>query len=235
MLTAYLDESGHESAGNMFIAGHVGDGEQWRLFADRWRLALGRRKHLHMNELRWNNPRTKALLDRLGVIPTECGLTRIAGGVKASDYLDLIQGEEEARALKGYYFALTGLVTNLARWVPDHERCELVLEDQRRYRDVAKLIVRDVATSSVARNSWGGFKIAKWSFVPKGSLFLEQADYFAYALLQLYRDKESKKTAWCRSIMGDMNGVGAILTRKQIRFIVTAAHHLQPSSQQRKV
>jgi hypothetical protein len=33
MLTAYLDESGHESAENMFIAGHVGDDEQWRLFA----------------------------------------------------------------------------------------------------------------------------------------------------------------------------------------------------------
>jgi hypothetical protein len=122
--------------------------------------------------------------------------------------MDLIQGEGEARASKGYYFALSGLVINLARWVPDYERCELVLEDQRQYRDVAELIVRDVATSPVTRNSWGRFKIAKWSFVPKGFSFLEQADYFAYALLQLYRDKESKKTAWCRSIMGDMNGLG---------------------------
>lgn len=150
MLTAYLDESGQESAGNMFIAGHVGDDEQWRLFADKWRLALGQRKHLHMHDLRWNNPHTRALLDRLGVIPTQCGLTRVLGGVKASDYTDLIRCERDARALMGYYFSLTALVTNLARWVPDNERLELVLEDQQRYRDVAKLIV-----SHVARYAYG--------------------------------------------------------------------------------
>jgi hypothetical protein len=185
-----------------------------------------------MHDLRWNKPHTRALLDRLGAIPTECGLSRVLGGVKASDYMDLIQGERDARALMGYYFALTGLVTNLARWVPDNERLELVLEDQQRYRDVAKLIVRDVATCPAARNSRGGFKIAKWTFLPKGSLFLEQADYFAYALLQLYRDKESKKTAWCRSIMGDMNGIGTILTRRQIRFVVSAGNYLRAAGNQ---
>jgi hypothetical protein len=90
----------------MFIAGHVGDDKQWRLFAEKWRFAMGRRNHLHMSELRWNHQRTKELLDRLGVIPAECGLTRVLGGVKASDFMDLVQGEREARALKGYYFAL---------------------------------------------------------------------------------------------------------------------------------
>jgi hypothetical protein len=75
-----------------------------------------------------------------------------------------------SEGLEGVLFCPTGLATNLARWVPDDERVELVLEDQQRYRDVSKLIVQDVANSPVARNSCGASKIAKWSFVPKGFL-----------------------------------------------------------------
>lgn len=32
MLRAYLDESGHESKGWMFIAGYFGNNDQWRAF-----------------------------------------------------------------------------------------------------------------------------------------------------------------------------------------------------------
>jgi hypothetical protein len=219
MLTAYLDESGHESRGNVFIAGHIGNESQWKHFIAKWVTARGKRKYLHLSRLRWSNPRTKELLARLGPLPAECGLTRVLGGVKVSDYEDLIRGDLQARALKGYYFALTLLVTKVAVWLENHERVEFVFEDQRRYRDVANLVMGHIATDFT--NKDGIPTIAKWSFVPKGStLLLEQADYLANALAQLYRDQRSVKCLWTRPILGDMTGIGGILNRKEIREIM---------------
>lgn len=218
MLRAYLDESNHNSDGNMFIAGHVGRKDQWKELATRWRVALGQRKYLHMSALRWNHPRTKRLLERLGPLPTDCGLTRVVGGVKYSDYANLIAPDERS-ALKGYYFALTGLVTNLIRWIPDDEKVGLVFEAQPQYSDMAHLILSDLAETLL--NSKGRQKVSAWTFVPKAStILLDQADYLANALFHLYEDEHSQKTDWCRPILGDMNGVGAILTQRQIRSIM---------------
>ena len=179
----------------------------------------GELKTLHMKDLRWNNPHTKALLDRLGPVPQACGLTRVLSGVKKSDYADLIPGKRAERALQPYYFAFNGLASVLGRWIPDSDQMTFVFEEQRRYSVASTLRAGDIALE--ARNSQGVPKIKGVSFVPKASTSrLEQADFFAYPLLRLYRDRRSTKTAWCRSILGDMKGIGTVLSRKEVRSIV---------------
>lgn len=47
----------------------------------------------------------------------------------------------------------------------------------------------------------------------------QPADYFAYALTQLYRDKHSERTKICMPILGDENSaaIGAVWKREQVR------------------
>src|SRR5208282_3715746 len=81
MMRAYIDESGHEGKGWMFLAGYVGNEGQWGRFVDAWKVGLGpQRKSLHLTKLRWNQDRTRQLLARLGPIPEACGLQAMLGG-----------------------------------------------------------------------------------------------------------------------------------------------------------
>jgi len=132
MLFAYLDESGIESDGSMFIAGHVGSAESWFLFDEEWKAAMGERVSLHMKDLNWKNPEVKVLLDLLGPIPESCGLTRVLSSVKAADYADLVKDKRTKKVLKPYNFALTGLVLNIARGIADSEQVSLIFEEQPR-------------------------------------------------------------------------------------------------------
>src|SRR5216117_2373707 len=77
MLTAYVDESGHESPDWVIVAGLLGNDDQWKQLATDCRLALGNRKRFHMKSLRWKHERTKKLLQTLGPLPAKCGLQRI--------------------------------------------------------------------------------------------------------------------------------------------------------------
>jgi hypothetical protein len=43
VLTAYLDESGHEGQGMMVLAGFLGDDGQWRECEKKWKRALGKK------------------------------------------------------------------------------------------------------------------------------------------------------------------------------------------------
>ena len=73
-------------------------------------------------------------------------------------------------------------------------------------------------------------RLAKWSFVPKGSTIMtDPADYFAFALREVWTDKTSRKSEWCDPILksGDGTAFGAILKRKQIRHIVSSTFMLQ--------
>ncbi len=227
-LTAYLDESGHETKDWGFIAGFYGNDDQWRQLVPLWQTALGKRKKLHMNELRWNYPRIKKLLDRLGPIPGKCKLTPVVGGVRVSDYEDLIAGTIDEKLMKGYIACLMPLVFQLLRVVPSDDRVDLIFEEQKEYEPYANLALSALISLMNESIPWGrgrdGLpKLSKWSFVPKDSTILTQpADYFAYALLQAYRDKNSKKTKWCQSILesGGGEGIGAILKRQTIRRII---------------
>jgi hypothetical protein len=229
MITAYLDESGHEAKNWMFVAGFFGNDEQWNALVPLWTDALGRqRKHLHMNSLRWASTGTRNLLSRLGPIPYKCNLQPTLAGVRVGDYEDLITGTPAQRLLKGYLVCIIPLVIQLLRVIPGNERLEIVFEQQKEYEPYAHLALAALTDMRVfqqdfMRTDTGLPKLAKWSFVPKNSTSLtEPADYIAFALRHLWQDKDSKKTQWCRPILDPSGGtaIGAILRREQIREVM---------------
>ena len=223
MLRAYIDESGHESKDWMFLAGYFGAEDQWKVFAPKWQQALGpRRQSLHMRELRWNSESTKRLLARLGPIPDSCGLKGMIGGVRFQDYEDLVSGQREEKTMKGYIAVLIPMVLNTLRVIPPTERIELVFDQQDEYEPFANLALQWLATPDHPwrRTVDGKPKLAKWSFVPKGSTILtDPADYLAFALRAVRINEKSKKTQWCMPILraGEGSGYGKVFTRAQIR------------------
>ena len=226
MMRAYIDESGHEGKNWMFLAGYLGNEDQWRRFAAAWKIGLGpQRKSLHMHDLRWNRHRTKSLLERLGPIPEKCGLIPILSGLRFGDYEDLVSGGPAEKLLKGWLACLTPLVVQMLRVVPDDERVEVVFEEQREYQPYANLAF--TSSLAVSAHPWnrtkdGRPKMAKWSFVPKGSTIMtDPADYLAFALRELWTDRHSTKTEWCRPILRSGVGVGKIFRRQEIRAAIS--------------
>jgi hypothetical protein len=204
MMTAYIDESGHEGKGWMFLAGYLGSEDQWKRFVPAWKAGLGpQRKSLHLTDLRWNKDRTKQLLKRLGPIPEGCGLTPILGGIRYGDYEDLVTGSPAAKLLKGWLTCLFTIVLETLRVVPDGERLELVFEEQREYEQNAGQILSMIAyhdpwSGTPWQDKEGKAKLAKWGFVPKGSTIMtDPADYLASG-----------------------EGIGKILKRDTIRPII---------------
>ncbi len=206
----------------MFVAGFFGSEDSWKLVAQAWKDAIAPRKHLHLNTLRFQRDRDKKVLERAGAVPKDCGLTPMLGGVRQGDYRDLISGTREEVLLNGYVNCCTFAVINALRSLPVGERLEVVFEQQDRYGWMNELSMRSIANSRHPELLLpdGTSKLANWRSVPKGSTSLtEPADYFAYALLQNWRNKKSKKSLWCQPILTsfDYQGIGAILTRERIR------------------
>jgi hypothetical protein len=110
MLYAYLDETGQESKEWVYVAGFVGNADHWRKFIPAWEEGFhgSQRKHLHMNKLRFKHQSEKRLLETLGPIAINCGLEPLIGGVRVSDYEDLLGGDQfqTRRLLCVCYFPL---------------------------------------------------------------------------------------------------------------------------------
>ena len=226
MIRAYIDESGHESKGWMFLAGYMGNEDQWGRFEDQWRVGLGRqRQSLHMTNLRWNKNYTKCLLERLGPIPEACGLIPILSGVRYGDYQDLVRGTPAEKLLKGWLACLFPLVLQTLRIVPENERLELIFEEQREYQFHANMALS--CELSIPNQRWkrtkdGRPKIAKWNFVPKGrTIRTDPADYLAFALHEVWTNKHSKKSDWCRPILKSGNGIGKIYKQQEVRAVIS--------------
>ena len=221
MIRAYLDESGHESKDFVLVCGHGGYQKQWAVFAGAWLEALGpQRKRLHMKDLRWDKPYTQKLLARLGAIPDFARLKRIVGGVRVSDYEDLVTGTRVEKLLKGYVAALFVAVTAALLVLPENERLEIVLEEQREYEKRVGLALSAIATLPDGRmyTRDGKSKLARWVFVPhERTVLLDQADYLCYAMLQRYREETSEKARWCAPILGDGKNIGRMFTREETR------------------
>ena len=226
MFTAYVDETGHElERGWTFLAGFLGNEDQWKNFVPEWRAGLGRqRKFLHMSSLRWNNDSTRRLLARLGPIPEECGLRPIMAGSRLEDYVDLVSDKPYEKQFKSYLVCLHVLVIQVLREIPDDETLEIVFEEQRQYEPWANLILA-IAARVGPKTSEGLPKLAKWSFVPKGSTIMtDPSDYFASALAKIWgTEPRSKKAHWCYPILKSGNGIGygKIMQRDEIRPIMT--------------
>lgn len=224
MLKAYLDETGQHETDYVIVAGHVGRLKEWTAFLSFWIDALGpQRERLHLSKLRWSNPATRKLLERLGPIPVKSGLKRVIGGTRVSDYLDLIRGTPSEKLLDGYQNALFASVTTLLLTMPDTERVEIVLERQDRYVRSADLILNSISTTEhpKLRTKDGRLKLARWTFAPKKrTILFDQADYLCYALLQRCREPNSQKAQWCSSILEGGDTIGEILSREKIRALM---------------
>lgn len=199
MLTAYVDETGHEGNDLVVLAGFLGNEDQWKACESGWRVGLGRRKHLHMKSLRWSKPnRIEPLLSKLGPVPHDAGLQAVYAAVKVADYADLVDGTVAERVWKGYIIDLLGLIDVVSKHIPAHETFKLVMEAQDTYEIQAQLVYK----ACDARTPDGRRKLVSLEFVPKDECSLTQpADYLAYALHQEYRDPKSLKSGLCAPIL----------------------------------
>jgi hypothetical protein len=199
MLTAYVDESWHDSRDFALIAGFVGNTEQWQKCETDWKKALGARSHLHMKALKWSKePRVKKLLSGLGVVPHAAGLTALFSVVRVADYEDLVDGTQMQKLMKGYHVCVLGIVNLLLQQVPSDETFKLVLENQTEYANaVIQMHHGSQDVTADGRKRW-----ASVEFVEKNDTVLtEPADYLAYALLQHARDSQSRRTQLCSPIL----------------------------------
>lgn len=232
MLTAYVDETGQEQKNWMFVAGFVGNDDQWRSTATAWKEAIAPRTTLHMNKLRFNKHSQKMMLERAAAVTKTSGLTPVMGGVRPSDYEDLIAGTYEEKLLNGYISCVFPMVINTLRGIPANERLEVVFERQDRYWWMTEIAMRVISEAREAPDMLlpdGTPKLANWRSVPKGSTPLtEPADYFCYALLQAWHDKNSLRAQWCKPILEAHNysGLGAIMRRKKMREVVQGSQML---------
>ena len=210
----------------MFLAGFYGDDIAWNRVAEHWRKAINPRKTLHVTKLRFKLDRDKRLLQRAGVVPAQCGLVPIVGGVKQGDFKDLIFGSKEERVLSGYIICLWAMLHDTLRSLPTGEQLKLVFEEQTVYQPFAEVAIRvcidNPSPSDLLPD--GRHKLASWSWVPKEDTILTQpADYFAFALSKAWKEPGSVKDQWCRPILGTKggNGFGAILSREQVRQAIS--------------
>lgn len=164
-----------------------------------------------MAELRFKKDHERKLLGRLAPIPVGSGLEPVCGGIRVSDYESLLPDSAIVRKLHcGYISALFPLLIGVLTHVPENERLELIFEQQDVYSGITDLVLDAVSNSSLpmCRTIDGRSKLAKWGYVPKGSTLLtDPADFFAFSLLQYYRDPNSLKSQWCRPLLDSVDSV----------------------------
>jgi hypothetical protein len=224
MLTAYLDESGHESGQHVVVAGFLGNDDQWDNLATAWAAGLGKRSGLHMNELRWHskqNHRVKVLLETLGDIPYQCGVLPVFGGVNVADYSDLVSGTVVKKMYKGYLVSLLPLIAAAIIPLRGDERVRLVFEVQTHYEWGTQLFGMVFRAFDQFQTPDGLPRLSGIEFIPKKSSCLTQpADYLAYAILQQHRDATSVKARWTLPILKDRYAIGKFMTRNEIRPVM---------------
>ena len=199
MLTAYFDESFESPRGYAVMAGFLGNKDEWTRCATEWRAALKPRRHLHMNMLRWKNDRPRELLEKLGPIPSRCGLRPVYASVRVSDYIDELPEYATKEFTKGYFVTLVGVATSVLSVLPKGERVEFVFEEQREFAAVREHALGIIARNPLLRAKDGKSALAKWSSAPKSSL-VEPSDYLSYALMHGLVDPNSNRTRLCSPI-----------------------------------
>jgi hypothetical protein len=229
MLTGYFDESGQESDQRVVLAGFLGNNDEWTALKGPWRIALGKRKALHMTELRWHGKRasrTKALLERLGPIPRECGLLPVWASVRVSDYLDLVDDTILTRTLsKGYIVAIQPLLAGILTYASLlDERVALVFEQQDQFSGIATAIGTLFAAFDFFKTADGLPRLCGIQFIPKGSSPLtEPSDYLAFQRLHNFRDPLSEKSVWYSSILRENDqSISIPLSRSQVRALFSS-------------
>jgi hypothetical protein len=233
-ITGYVDESQHTGPGHAVVAGFWGNEEQWKSFADAWKVGLGKRHALHMKDLRWNGRGAKNnvrdLLARLGPIPYQYGLKPVYGAVKSSDFLDLVDGQTDfEKKLCGYSICLSILLSRLTH-LPPHAKIKIVCEQQTFYEPLARALF-DSMSNLVAKDVHNPF-FSEIGFIPKDASALTQpADFLAFAMGKYLDDRGSKKDLWCRPIFGNTQPnkiLGSTYPRAKIRaYVLTVMNNVK--------
>lgn len=233
MLTAYLDESGHETKDAVIVAGFLGNDEQWRQCAEQWRAGLGKRKFLHMKKLRFKRDRDRQLLERLGPIPHQCGLRALLGVVPVIRYFDLVSGTAAEKLTKGYYFCLITIFDAIVKNTPKDEAVKFVFEVQEEYEIQARSYFD---ANKHHLTSGGEPKFNSIEFIPKNSSILTQpADYLAFSLLQQFRDPQSVKSKWCDPIRHNTQPVfGLVHDGEGLRRVIKSSLRKHPEFAKKK-
>lgn len=213
MLTAYLDESGQESAEHVVIAGFLGSEDNWKTFIPDWSRALGQRKRLHLRELYWNKPRTERLLALAGPVPYTHGLIPLVGVVRVSDYADLLDNPALELQMNGYICALYPIIVEVLRSVVGNERIKWVFSGQTVHEQAARLVFERFTELNCQE------RLAGVEFVWDEPL-TDPADYLAFSVIQQLRDEKSQKAQWCRPILPSRHCRGLVVDRETIRGIV---------------
>lgn len=221
MLTAYLDESAHETD-DVIVANFIGSDEQWSQCAEKWRIGLGKRKFLHMKKLRFQKARVKELLERLGPIPHQCGLRALLATVPVNSYSDLVSGTHAERMTKGYYLCLMTIFDAVVKNTPKDQSVKFIFEVQEEYEIRAKGFFE---TNKHHLTSTGEPKFSSIEFIPKESSILTQpADYLAFSILQQFRDPESLKAKWCEPIRRNtQEAFGIVHNGKDLREVIKSS------------
>ncbi|HEY2461597.1 MAG TPA: hypothetical protein VGI16_12355 [Candidatus Acidoferrum sp.] len=226
MLTAYIDESSHE-AGTVVLAGFIGTKEQWESFIPLWKNALGQRKRLHTRRLRWKQPATKSLLERLAPIPFKCGLRPVYASVTDSDFSDLLETDLEKWIHKTYILAVLPMLLLIINNIPENETIRFVFDQQLQYENFVRLIFLYLERYKTAD---GRSKLADVEFVYRSPL-TEPGDYLAFAITQIRRDSHSQKADWCAPIvlhlvMPNVDPIVCQPTRDDVRYVVEAGKRI---------
>jgi hypothetical protein len=227
-VTAYLDESQHTDPRHAVVAGFCGDCEQWKGLISDWRPALGKKKALHMSELRWNGTagerRIKPLLERLGPIPLKNRLFPVYGAVKVSDYADLLKGKPEfEKKVCGYIVCLSVVLAKLNQRVVGHAKIKIVCERQDQYEPLARALFESFGNivGKDPRNPY----FSSIEYIDKDSCMLTQpADFLSFAMGKYLDERGSRKDLWCRPIFNghDPKTVpGHLYGREQARRKIT--------------
>jgi hypothetical protein len=90
MLTLYLDETLSKEESLWVVAGYLGKKSNWRKYVPAWADALSPKNSIHLADLRLGSRNAKRrhgdMLERLGLVPKQCGLLPFAGSVIVRDY-----------------------------------------------------------------------------------------------------------------------------------------------------
>lgn len=203
MLTLYLDESYVETTGMYFLAGFAGSKSQWRKYGPRWKAVLSDygRSSLHMTDLRLGSQvslRHREMLERLGKIPSECGLIPVAGSVDKSEYRHRIKGNALEILMEGYVLAVIALLDGLRKWLPQGEQVNIYFEEQLRHVEQRRRVMQFWKATHRVPSGWS--VIAEWDVIPK-CIQLHAADYLCYAFQQRNTDPNSQKARLTASIL----------------------------------
>lgn len=226
MLYAYCDESGHERQDQfMFLAGFVGNEDQWKLNDKKWNESGGG-EGFHTKNVVRKPTRAEPKLARLSSVPLYCGLRPIVGGVRMSDYWDLVSGTQFERRAKGWCVALYPLVLETILFIPKNERVEFIFDEQCEYQPFAERAMEAISEfpNERLRTENGSPKLASLRFVHRERTIRTQpADFLAFALRSFFREPQSDAARLTRPILdciASSRRIGEIFSREKVRLIL---------------